>query len=77
MSYIIEVENLTKEFPIPSYIGYIRNIITAIDDISFQINSGEIFFFLDQMEAVKAHLSRCSVVLLYLQKVEYSSMAMR
>ncbi|MBM3253449.1 MAG: ABC transporter ATP-binding protein [Candidatus Omnitrophica bacterium] len=65
MHNIIEVTNLTKEFRIPSYHRHVRNIISAIDNISFQVNSGEIFSFLGSNGSGKSTLIKmlCGLII--------------
>ena len=46
MENIIEIKNLTKKFPAPGWSALGGKDLVAVDDISFNVKSGEIFSFL-------------------------------
>lgn len=65
MSYMIQVENLTKEFRVSSYNGKGRGIITPINGISFQVRSGEILSILGSNGSGKSTLIKllCGLIM--------------
>lgn len=54
MNTIIEVKNLTKKF----------KDITAVDDLSFNVNEGDVYGFLGQNGAVKSTTIRMLLTLI-------------
>ena len=65
MSYMIQVENLTKEFSVCSYSEKGKGIITPINGISFQVSAGEIFSILGSNGSGKSTLIKllCGLII--------------
>lgn len=64
MSNLIEIRNLTKSFAERKLLGKPKNILTAVDDVSFTIQKGETLGLVGESGCGKSTIGRCLLRLL-------------